>query len=406
MKQQSPLSLLSPDTVQRIGIFRALQLGDLLVAVPAFRALRAHFPRAEITLIGLPWASAFVERYRCYIDRFVEFAGYPGIKEQPVDPERMRHFLAEQRDYGYDLVLQLHGSGQNSNPFVLELQAKVTAFQYPQAGQERKVVLAPPQWRESTPQTRSGQVEIHEKELPPAGQTLATPYRNDLHEIYRCLAVAELVGCTDLSPRLEFPLFAADHEEATTLLQRLPQQRPWIGLHPGARPPARRWPATYFAELADKLADQFGAQILLTGDASEDATAQAVIAQMQTTAINLAGKTSLGGLAALITRLDLFISNDTGPSHLAQALARPSISIFGPADHRRWEPLDQEKHKMVRRPVSCSPCGYWSCPIDHRCLRWLTPAQVMQAAQQFLAPGAYTSDQRVHRLVTVHRSKE
>src|SRR5689334_15766038 len=104
----------------RIAIFRALQLGDLLTAVPAFRALRQSYPHAEITLIGLPWAASFVQRYGQYLDRFVEFAGYHGIGEAPYEPERCQRFLAEQRAYDYDLAIQMHGSGQTSNPFVLE----------------------------------------------------------------------------------------------------------------------------------------------------------------------------------------------------------------------------------------------------------------------------------------------
>src|SRR5579884_4104749 len=96
-----------PTSPRRIAILRALQLGDLLVAIPAFRAIRNRFPDAEITLIGLPWAASFVKRFAHYIDRFVAFAGYPGLQELPFDAQRTAHFLAEQRDYRYDIIIQM-----------------------------------------------------------------------------------------------------------------------------------------------------------------------------------------------------------------------------------------------------------------------------------------------------------
>src|SRR5205809_7437042 len=88
-----------PTAYRRIAVFRALYLGDLLLAVPALRALRAGYPGAEITLIGLPWAAPFARRIGRYVDRFVEFAGHPGIAEVPVVPARTARFLAEQRAY-------------------------------------------------------------------------------------------------------------------------------------------------------------------------------------------------------------------------------------------------------------------------------------------------------------------
>lgn len=345
----------------RIAVFRALQLGDLLVAVPALRALRAQFPNAEITLIGLPWAKSFVQRFHHYVDRFVEFAGYPGIAEVDVVPERTACFIEEQRAYGYDLVIQMHGSGKTSDLFVLTLGAKETVGYY--------------------------------KGRAPSGLTLGAPYPDDQPEVLRNLGLVKLLGCTGEDSRLEFPLFNRDRAEAAALLRRLPRaNRPWIGLHAGARPPARRWPAEYFAAIADDFARRFGAQVILTGGPGEAATVQAVVKHMQTKPICLAGETSLGGLAALISELDLFVSNDTGPAHLANALDTPSITIFGPADYRRWAPLDLEHHPIVRKPVACSPCGYWECPIDHRCLRGVTPHMVIEVAEQLLTRGAVICD--------------
>ncbi len=341
---------------RRIAVVRALQLGDLLVAVPALRALRAGFPGAEITLIGLPWAAGFAHRFRRYLDRFVEFPGYPGIAEAPLAPARTLRFLDEQRAYGYDLVIQMHGSGRTSNPFALALGGRVTVGYYdPAQGDD-------------------------------AGLTLGAPYPDDRPEIFRNLGLTGLLGLPPRGLELEFPLYDGDHAEAAVLLSRLPEpSRPYVGMHAGARAPARRWAPERFAAVADHLARRLGATIILTGGPDEVATAQAVAANMEEPALNVAGETSLGGLAALIARMDLFIGNDTGPCHIADALDVPSVTIFGPADHRRWAPLDATRHPIVRRPVGCSPCPYQECPIDHRCLEWIDPGMVIAAAETLLA---------------------
>lgn len=353
-----PPALWPPDRrPRRIAVVRALHLGDLLVAVPGLRALRAGFPEAEITLIGLPWAAEFVRRFRHYLDRFVEFAGYDGISEVEYVPARTECFLQEQRGYGYDLVVQMHGSGQASNPLALAIGAEATAGYY------------------------EGE--------PPAGLTIGAPYPDDQPEVLRHLGMAHLLGCPDRGAELEFPLTDEDRAEAAALLNRLSGSgRPWIGIHPGARPPSRRWPAAYFARAANECVRRFGARIVLTGGPGEESTARAVIERMETRPVSVAGETSLGGLAALISELDLFISNDTGPAHVAEAVGTPSVTIFGSADHRRWSPLNQERHRVVRHPVACSPCSHWECPIDHRCLRRLEPDLVVEAAADLLLAGA------------------
>lgn len=340
--------------VRRIAVLRALYLGDLLLAVPALRALRAGFPAAEITLLGLPWAEPFARRFGRYVDRFVVFPGYPGIAEAPVDPMTTRRFIAAQRAYGYDLVVQMHGSGRTSNAVALALGGRVTAGYYE-----------------------------HE---PPAGLTIGAPYPYDQPEVRRNLGLAGLLGCGTEDTKLEFPLERGDHAEAEALLGGFAaKRRPWIGLHAGSRSPARRWPAEYFATVGDYLAREYGARIILTGGPGDAETVRAVAERMATRPLDVSGATSLGGLAALIQRLDLCIGNDTGPSHLACAVGTPSVTIFGPADPHRWAPLDHSLHPIARRSVACSPCGHWECPIDHRCLRGLRPQEVIQTARRLLA---------------------
>src|SRR5919201_297755 len=176
---------------KKIAVFRALYLGDLLLAVPALRALRAGFPEAEITLIGLPWAASFARRFHRYVDRFVEFGGYPGIGEVAVEPGRSAQFVQEQRAYGYDLVVQMQGSGRTSNPCTLALGGRMTAGYY------------------------EGE--------PPPGLTFGAPYPDDEPEVLRNVGLIRLLGCAHRGLALEFPLFARDRAEAAALLRRLPR---------------------------------------------------------------------------------------------------------------------------------------------------------------------------------------
>jgi ADP-heptose:LPS heptosyltransferase len=340
-------------TTRRIAVIRALHLGDLLLAVPALRAIRRGFPMAEITLIGLRWSAEFARRFHQYVDRWREFPGYPGLLEVDVDPERTREFLKAERRYGYDLVLALHGSGPASNQFAVDLQGRHTVGFY--------------------------------VDTPPNGFSFGAPYPISLHEIRRNLALVRLLGVADEDVRLEFPALPSDDQ---CLRDALPPEglsgNPIVVLHPGAHSPARRWPVERFAAVGDALATRFGATIVITGGPGETPIAAALADRMRSRPINLAERTPLGGLAALLRHADLVIANDTGPAHLAVALDRPSVTIFGPADRARWAPLDATRHRTAYQSVACTPCPHWDCPIDHRCLRWLEPAQVLSLAEELL----------------------
>lgn len=331
----------------KIAVFRALFLGDLLVAIPALRSLRAGFPRAEITFIGLPWAEQFIARYGDYVDRFLPFPGFPGINEVPVVPGRTERFLAEQRAYGYDLAVAMHGRGDTSNPFVAALGAKRVAAFY--------------------------------AETPPPGVDTGAPYPEHLSEIERNLALTALLGCPDTGRDLEFPIFPADEAEADLLLAPLGARRPLAGIHTGASWPLRRWPPEYFAQVGDYLAEWYGSEIVLTGGDLERDAALAVEHAMRIEALSLVGKTSLGGLAAVLRRLDLFISNDTGPAHLAVATGTPSVTIFGPAEYHRWAHLDRDRHPVITHPDLAHAA------VDETYMRAIAPGRVMAAADGLLS---------------------
>src|SRR5688572_17120941 len=101
--------LLQRIQVRELVVFRALQLGDMLCTVPALRALRAALPQARITLIGLPWAHQFAQRFSAYIDDFIAFPGHAELPEQPVRETEADTFYRNVRGRNFDLALQLHG---------------------------------------------------------------------------------------------------------------------------------------------------------------------------------------------------------------------------------------------------------------------------------------------------------
>jgi lipopolysaccharide heptosyltransferase II len=305
--------------VRRIAVLRALFLGDLLCAVPAFRALRRRFPAAEITLISLPWAADLIRRLPS-VDRFLPFPGYPGIAEVEYCSERTAAFLAEARADRYDLAIQMHGDGNISNSFIAELGARMS---------------------------------LGYRRAPDPRLTASLLYQRDEHEIVRWLRLIAALGppeaqpiCSPASLATEFPLTPSDITKAAKLLFVTPAF-PLVGLHPGAKAKTRRWPAERFAALADSLIDSYGADVVLTGSAAEQQLTATVRRAMHHPALDLAGQTDLGTFGALVARLDLLVSNDTGAAHMAAAVGTPSVVLFGPGRPEQWGPLDRERHQVI-----------------------------------------------------------
>src|ERR1051325_3065597 len=113
--------------IATVAIFRALQLGDMLCAVPALRALRAALPHARITLVGLPWAQQFAARFNRYINDFVAFPGHAALGEQPVQQDLLLGFYTAMQSRRFSLALQMHGSGEISNGIVKCFRAQQVA---------------------------------------------------------------------------------------------------------------------------------------------------------------------------------------------------------------------------------------------------------------------------------------
>jgi len=309
------------DTVpQRVAIVRALPgLGDMLCAVPAWRALRAAWPNAHITLIGLPSARWITARFPQYIDRVMVMPGFPGLPDQPLAVEDVPPFLTIMQHERFDLALQMHGSGTTSNVLTMLLGARTAAG-----------FAAPGHYR-------------------PAAQAFI-PYPPHEHEVLRHLRLIDSLGVPLQGDWLEFGVTLADRQglQAVDGAHGL-QPGEYVCIHPGASTPTRRWSPHRFAHVADALAAQ-GLQVVLTGGAAETEIAAAVAQVMRAPALNLAGHTDLGTLAALLQAARLVVCNDTGVSHLAAAVGTPSMVVFLEDARQQWAPLNHERHRSLYDP--------------------------------------------------------
>jgi ADP-heptose:LPS heptosyltransferase len=308
----------------KIILFRALQLGDLLCTVPAFRALRAAVPEAHITLAGLPWQAAFVQRFSHLIDDFIEFPGWPGFPEREPVLERVPTFLQSVQGHRFDAAIQMQGSGGIANPLIALFGARLTAgFSLP------------------------GQYRPNDSFFP--------TYPQGLHEIEIFLHLIQSLGIPAQGKCLEFPIQAEDEAAFSQFCRtHALDQTPYICIHPGARFTGRRWSPDHFAAVGDALAKQ-GYRVLITGTESEAGIAEAVIQAMQQPAINAAGQTDLGTLALLIQKAALLICNDTGVSHISAAMQTPSVVLFTVSEPSRWRPLNHNLHHAVQNADQIAP---------------------------------------------------
>jgi ADP-heptose:LPS heptosyltransferase len=309
---------------RRIVIFRALKLGDMLCAVPAFRAIRRAFPAAEVVLVGLPWAREFVDRYRALLDGFREFPGYPGLPEREPEIDRIPAFFERVRAERFDLAIQLHGSGSISNRVTARFGARTTAgFSEPGC------------------------------DCPDPAMFL--PYPGHDLELRRLLRLVEHLGAPACGESLEFPIRAEDYLSARRLdeVSGLKAQG-YVCIHPGASATERRWPLERFAVVGDVLAAR-GFSLLLTGTSGEADLTAALSRVMRSHAIDLAGRTTLGTLAAVLADARMLVCNDTGVSHLADALRVPSV-VISTGDHpERWAPADRHRHRVLCHDEGVSP---------------------------------------------------
>jgi lipopolysaccharide heptosyltransferase II len=347
-------------------VIRLDLLGDLVLSLPAIHALARSYPDAAIDALVTP-ATVGVIQHEPAIARVMSYD--PTVWRRPnafLSWSRYRELLrllGELRHARYDLCLSL--AGEWASLFAYGSQAR------------RRVGYRD----EAYPCLLTD---------PVAGKR----YRTRQHEVEYGLALARAAGASakaeQRAPALTVSSQAAEEVRAWLADHAVRDTDVLIALHAGAtNGAAKRWPVSHWAALADRLIRELHARVVLTGAPSDAPLTQAIMAHMQETALNFAGKTTIPQLAALLARCDLVMSGDSGPLHMAGAVGTPVVALYGPTDPLLSGPAGKDA-TVLRLGIWCSPCydaTLWAeCRFFNPvCMKALLPDDVFAAARSRLA---------------------
>jgi len=306
--------------IRSIAVLRGGGLGDVLFATPALMALRATYPQARITLLGTALHADMLPGRFTGLDQVLVLPGVPG--ENGID-DADAYAALDHLSETVDLGVQIHGGGRNSNPFLLRLGARHTVGT-------------------STPDA--------------AGLERSIDYVYYQHEILRALEVVSLAGASPVTLEPSIAPTPADLDAGQRLAADLPG--PVLALHPGASDPRRRWPRAHFAQVAAWAVNAGASVVVLGGPGENRAVAEIVNAAGRLSdrarihgAADLTMSELIGGLAVA----DVLLGNDSGPRHLAQALATPTASVFWFGNLINAGPFTRQHHRVQMSWTSRCP---------------------------------------------------
>jgi heptosyltransferase-2 len=316
--------------------------GDLVMATPAFRALRAAYPDAAIAL-HVRAALAPLMHGAPWFDELLPLASW---RRGPIGLLREGRLLRARR---FDMGLCLPDSFSSALLLRLARVGRVVGYRTQGRGPLLDVAVDPP--------------------------------RGLVARERHVLGLAAAAGAATCGTHLE--LFTTPDEEASA---RRALAAHGIGagdslalLAPGASyGSSKHWPAPSFATVGDALARE-GARVAIVGSPEETALTGRVASAMRSPAANLAGRLDLGALKALLRRARVLVCNDAGARHVAVALGVPAVVLFGPTSLAKTD-MNLERVRALWADVPCRPCYQRVCPIDHRCMTRLEPGRAVAAA--------------------------
>jgi heptosyltransferase-2 len=333
-------------------------IGDAVMSMPALRELRRIFPDSHISLHTRSWAEGLF-RDADFIDDIVTFEKNRWKIKDVYDNSQ---FL---REDGYELAILFPNSFESALTSFFSRIPRRIGYNKDVRGLLLTDPIAVPEWK-----NRKHEVFY---------------YLNLISEVERRVLGRDTVSQT--TPNSDLRISEERKNGARKKLSGLgvDLSKKTVALGAGStNSRAKRWPAERYADLNDRLQTQMDLNVILIGSESEKDVSDAVIQMCKRQPINLTGKTDLAEAVAILSEIDLLISNDMGLAHVAPSVGTQTIVIFGPTNDETTRPYSFNA-EVIRKNVECSPCMLRDCPIDHRCMTQISVDEVFEAAKRRLA---------------------
>lgn len=345
------------DNPARILCLRLERIGDLLMTIPALAALRASFPKARIDLVTGSWNREIAAAITAVDDVEIVDAAWLSRGSGGTGVAGLLKRAAAWRGRGYDLVLNFEPDIRTNLAARLSGARVVAGFRNGGGGPLLDVAL-------------DFDVTRHTRE-----NALA---------LVRAVA-GERPSASD-TPALRIP--PSSRDAAGRLLSS--PDRLYVGVHVSSGRLVKQWPEERFADTARRLIEERGATIVFTGSRQDRDMVQRVLRDLPPAyVVDASGETNLLTVAAILERLALLLTGDTGPMHLARAVGTPIVAVFGPSDPRRYAP-DGPLDRIVRVDLPCSPCNRIRNPPSRctghipECLTSVAVVRVLAAVDELL----------------------
>ncbi|MFC1488659.1 glycosyltransferase family 9 protein [Thermodesulfobacteriota bacterium] len=343
-----------PNDIRNILLIQLGDIGDVVLSLPTIRALRENFPQANLIVAVMEKAGGLVEK--CPWVRGViaikknRWKWYKEITYQ-------KAFFSHLRKYRFDMAVDLR-TGTRGAILAFLSGARLRIGYYTNSEKP---------WRNRM------FTHLHKPE-PRPGWHLTEFYQGILRDFN--------VSTEKIWPEIRISVERQQSAEAFFRKENIPLDRPIIAVQPFSLWKYKEWSIAKYIELISRITTEYKLTVILTGSSDEQRRAEEIAKKCGQDVFNLAGKTSIGMLSAVLKMCDLFVGGDSAGVHISAAVGIPTVSIFGPTAAFAWAPRG-EKHSVIQKELPCVPCNLKGCDGKgiSQCLEELTVDEVVPAVK-------------------------